>query len=138
MKKIGIATLLILVTQLGFAVTLEEESRFLSVVRDAYSKKDKEAIMALYCWDKVDPRSKQFFPIFHSYSEEVLSVVYVTNFVYRPDCQTNNGVGFIPNITPIKKIQINFKVEPPMHKWLIEYAGEKDGKLMLVQRISNP
>jgi hypothetical protein len=133
MRAFRISVLIVLIAKLGLAATPQEESRFLDAVRDAYSKKDKAAIMDLYCWDNIDPQTKTFFPIFHDYPHDVLSVSYVTNFVYRPDF-TNTGVPFIPNLTPVKKIEIVFKVEPPAHSWLMEFAGEKDGKLMLVQQ----
>jgi hypothetical protein len=133
MRALRIGVLIVLVARLGLTATPQEEVRFLNSVRDAFSKKDKEAIMALYCFDDVDPQTRKFFPIFHDYSYDVLSVSYVTNFVYRPD-STNTGVPFVPNLTPVKKIEIVFKVEPPAHSWLMEFAGEKDGKLMLVQQ----
>jgi hypothetical protein len=127
-----ISVLIVLAAKVGLAATPQEESRFLDSVRDAYTKKNIAAIMELYCWDDVDPQFKLNYPVFHNCFHDVLSVSYVTNFVYRPD-STNTGVPFIPNLKPVKKIEIVFKVKPPADSSLMEFAGEKDGKLMLVQ-----
>ncbi len=110
----------------------------MKAVRDAYTARDKAAITALYCWDGVGPLTKEMYQTgidIQIRQEEISSVTYMTNCVYRPIAMTNNGVVWVSNLTPIKQIQIDRKVAPPMHKYLRLDVGEKDGRLMFVQMI---
>jgi hypothetical protein len=129
---------LFLLAGFAFAATQQEESRFLEAVRSAYSSRNKDAIIALQCWDGVDINTREFFPKLLDFSlptNEVLSVQYRTNYFIGFFTQTNNGVVYIPNLTPVKHIQIDFKTDPPMHQFVGLNVGEKDGKLMIAQLI---
>jgi hypothetical protein len=70
---------------------------------------------------------------------EITSVYFRTNFVPTVIPQTNNGVIYIPNLTPTKQLVIEHKVDPDgMTDTLRIEVGEKDGKLMITSRIPRP
>jgi hypothetical protein len=138
MKSFRITIAFVLLAGLALAAPPQEESRFLEAVRSAYSARDKDAIVALQCWDGVDASARQMFPRMLDFSvptNEVVSVRYTTNYYIGFFTQTNGGVVYVPNLTPIKHIQIDFKADPPMHRFMGLSVGEKDGKLMITQMI---
>jgi hypothetical protein len=57
-------------------------------------------------------------------------VEYVTNFAYTNIPLINNGVAYIPNLTPIKEIDIEYKTPATIHHYFRFMVGEKAGKLM--------
>lgn len=145
MKKFRLTTALFLLAGLASAAPQQEELRFLNAVRSAYSSKDKDAIVALQCWDGVNKNRRELFRKVLDFTvptNEVLSVQYRSNYFSGVVPTTKNGVVYVPNLTPIKHIQIEYKtdspkpgVAPTMYQFVEYYVGEKNGKLLMVQLI---
>jgi hypothetical protein len=136
MKPRLLITLLTLaLAQLCFGASPEEESRFLTAVRDAYARKDQGTIIALTCWDGVTEKHRRLAPkvLEHALSRSVKSVQYGSLDTSEPHTYTKDGITYGPNLPVTKQIEIEYEGVPgsPRMKSTI-YAGEKEGKLMIV------
>lgn len=127
-----IASTALLLGTACFGATPEEETRFLDAVRTAFSKKDKDALNSLSCWDGVTEK----FKALATKDPEYLFAHPVRLIEYRPvepdDSKEfpRDGVTYAPNLKIIKRLQIEFQDDPKMKAYKL--VGEKDGRLMFV------
>lgn len=109
----------------------------MSAVREAYSTRNVNAFVQLRCWDGVSQeRRSDYVRIFVEQLKEerhIESVRYTGPQVSHS--LTNNGIAYVPNLTPVKWIRIQFAPGPHSRRALELEIGEKKGKLMLVSYI---
>jgi hypothetical protein len=136
---IHIITSMLILTSIVSAATPEEESRFLNAVRDAYTKKDKDAIIALTCWDRVTEQHRKLAPkvIDHAVSRPIKSVQYRAVDASAAQVYTKDGVTYGPNLPITKQIEIEYVVESGSQKSQL-FIGEKEAKLMIVNLTPQP
>lgn len=138
---LALSVLLSTLSNLAFSATPDEEARFLKAVQDAYASRDKDAIIALTCWDRVSDKHKALAPkvLDHALSRPIKSVQYCPLDLSEPQTYTNDGVTYGPNLLISKEIEIQYEDaagQPQMRS--VIYAGEKDGKLMIVNLAPEP
>jgi hypothetical protein len=129
----------LMLTSLAGAASVDEETRFLSAVRAAYTSKDKEAIMALTCWDRVTEEHKKMAPKALDFAVRlpVKSVKYTELDPARQTSFTKDGVTYGPNLPILKQVEVEYVVESGNQKSSF-FVGEKDGKLMIVNLAPQP
>ncbi len=111
----------------------------MNAIRDAYSKKDKEAIIASTCWDRVTEQHKKLAPkaIDYAMSNPIKSVQYRALDPSEVYTYTKDGITYGPNLPIVKQIEIEYAVAPG--KLTSElFLGEKEGKLMIVNLAPQP
>ena len=140
-KSLVITAGLILAT-LSHAATPGDEARFLTAVRDAYIKKDKDAVIALTCWDNVTEKHRSRAPIAlekYAFSRLLKSAEYVFLDPAEDMNLTKDGVTYSPNLVIIKKIQLVYEDFPDGGQMKSSlFIGEKSGKLMIVNLAPRP
>ncbi len=128
-----------MLASIATAATPEEETRFLTAVRDAYTKKDKDAIIALTCWDRVTDQHKKLAPkvIDYAVSRPIKSVQYRALDTSEAHTYTKDGITYGPNLPITKEIEIEYAVDSGSQKSEL-FIGEKEGKLMIVNLAPQP
>lgn len=118
---------------IGHAATPEEEARFLAALREACLKQDKEALVALSNWDRVPPEIKRqaIEGMAHVINDPIKSIEYEALDESRVLTRTINGITYTPNLPVTKQIAIVYDLKVGSSTGTL-LAGEKDGKLMIV------
>lgn len=131
-KLISIITLL--ATSICNAATPEEEAKFLASVRAAISDKNKEAYMALHCFDRVTDEQKASIArdaeFLFSKNFQVFEIRKLDPS--RPKEITRNGVDYSLNLEATKMLYIEYTSELNTKAKIQKNIGEKDGKMMFV------
>ena len=133
MKKMVLVliSVLALQSQSTLAASAEEQSRFLTAAKQAFEKKDVEALMALVCWDRVpdkfkESRKKQYTRDFGDASGDIALTDPDPNY---PDHEwkDKDGILYRANLPVVKQLKIKTKIGNAIYP-----VGEKDGKLYLL------
>jgi hypothetical protein len=133
MKKTGLCVGLILLAGMALAASPQEESRFLKAIREAFTKEDGRAVVALTCFDNVEVAVAQSeralystnFPFLHL---EISTVGYETPDPAPSATGVLDGKPFKWNLTVVKNIRIVYKTGGGKATQTLP-VGEKDGKL---------
>ncbi len=133
MKKLVLVLISVLALQLqsALAASAEEQSRFLTAAKQAFEKKDVEALMALVCWDRVpdkfkESRKKQYTRDFGDATGDIALTDPDPNYPDH-DWKDKDGVSYRVNLPVIKQLKIKTKIGSAIYP-----VGEKDGKLYLL------
>ena len=115
------------------AATPQEEARFLADVKSAFEKKDSQAFLNLFCWDRVPPFIK-------SVSEKTapgtvgLKVDTITLVAAAPETAktefVRDGVTCRPNLPVTKQIEVAHSYSGGKGKVTLP-VGEKDAKFFI-------
>lgn len=122
-----------MLASIATAATPAEEARFLDAVRAAYTGKDKEAIIALTCWDRVTEQHRKLAPkvLDYAVSRPIKSVQYRALDISEVQTYTQEGITYGPNLPITKEIEIEYVVDSGSQKAEL-FIGEKAGRLMIV------
>ena len=135
MKRILAISALVFLNLICCGASPQEEDTFLTVVREAYVTKNKEAIIALICWDRVTEKHRAIVPkaLDYSLSRTIKSMEYRPVDSTESHSYTKDGITYGPNLPVMKRIEIVYEDAPGQAKLTSSlYVGEKDGKLMIV------
>jgi len=129
--------LIFLPLQTVWAASLEEEARFLAAAKEAFTKKDVAALMAMTCWDRVKEERKHTTKhLFEMETKMNVTDVRLTD----PDPTTpdegyedDDGVKYRSNLPVIKNLKIVFAKSAKGEMRNTYFVGEKDGKLWILQ-----
>ena len=118
------------------AASQEEEARFVAAAKQAFQKRDADALMALTCWDRVpdkfrDSGKKQYA---RDVAQTVSDITLTTPDPKYPDLEwkDKDGVSYRSNLPVVKQMKITFAPGGRFKDGRYP-VGEKDGKLYLLQ-----
>jgi hypothetical protein len=132
----AVAVLVSFPLQCVLGVSPEEETNFLTAVRQAYDQQDTNALFTLICWDRVPDKFVQRAKSV-SLREITRKVSDMTLVNFPQDrhvvpLKDTNGVAYLPNLPVIKELKIIFVVDGHTQSGS-HPVGEKDGKLYLLE-----
>ncbi|EEF58030.1 hypothetical protein [Pedosphaera parvula] len=138
MKTLIFALTAILVLRLQplLAASPDEEARFVAAVKQAFEKRDADALMTLTCWDRVPDKFKASGR--KQYARDARQGA--TDFTLtnpdpnEPDLvwKDTDGVSYRSNLSVVKQFKITFTKGGEFKDGTYP-VGEKDGKLYLLE-----
>lgn len=118
------------------AASQEEEARFVAAAKQAFQKRDADALMALTCWDRVPDKfrysgRKQYA---RDVAQTVSGITLNAPDPKYPDLEwkDKDGVSYRSNLSVVKQMKITFAPGGRFKDGRYP-VGEKDGKLYLLQ-----
>lgn len=132
-------TFVILAILLGILVSataapVQEETRFIDAINDAFFRKDPTALIALTCFDGVTYEDKELDNKSSEYwvTQKVKSVVLKrSNNTQDKLTQTRDGITYVPNLQVSHELVVTLEGNKTFGT-LTMPVGEKDGKFYLI------
>lgn len=127
-RFMGIVVCILILAEAVYAVSKDEEKRFVSNVKKIVQKKDTAALLGLVCWDQINDKTKKMVEgHLRDLMKEPIKDVTLVDYSEFP---------FKTNLKVIKKLEFVHKsTGPNAGESSSVPVGEKNGKLMITVTI---
>jgi geranylgeranyl pyrophosphate synthase len=125
-RFMAVVVCILILAEAVYAVSKDEEDRFIADVKEIMQKKDLPALLKLVCWDQVNDKTKKMVEghLRDLMKKPILDVTL-----------TEAGFPFKNNLEVIRRLNFVHKATGESSESSFVPVGEKNGKLMIAVTI---